>query len=224
MKYMLKHFVLTAFSYLLLAACSSPIEHELAPLPGLIEDEVPVLTEKETVVLETTAGDVVIEVYPDAAPNAAQRFVELVESGYFDATPISRVANDGSGQPFVAQFGINWREPHVAWRDQPFEDDPRLFAHERGTLAFAKSGAPDTAATQVFINLKENNRLASDEPNLRFTVFGNVVEGMEVVDAFERVGVNPDRGLDQARLWSNGDAFIASLDVKPTMIDRAYLR
>ena len=59
--------------------------------------------------LETSAGDVVIEVYPQAAPNAAKRFVELVTSGFYDDTPISRVVPG-----FVAQFGINWRDPHKA--------------------------------------------------------------------------------------------------------------
>lgn len=224
---MKKNTQLTVFGLVMsgiLTGCGGPIEHDLVPLPGIAETDAPVLTDKKTVVMETTAGEVVIEVYPEAAPNAAARFVELVESGYYDATPISRVAWGSDGQPFVAQFGVNWREPHIAWRDEPFEDDPRIFAHERGTLSFAKSGRPDTAATQVFINLSENNRLADEAPNMRFTVFGNVVEGMDVVDAFQRVGVNPNSGLDQARLWANGEAFIESLDVKPTMIERAYLR
>lgn len=190
--------------------------HELVPLPGK-EGEVPEITGKETVIMQTTAGEIIIDVYPEAAPNAAARFLELVESGYYDATPISRVV-DG----FVAQFGINGREEHIAWRDRPFDDDPRLFAHERGTLAFAKAG-PDTAATQVFINLAENNNLASESPNYRFTVFAAVVEGMDVVDSFVRVG-DPSGGLDQERLWRNASAYIDSLDVKPTMIESAVVR
>ena len=96
----------------------------------------PALTQVTTVRLETDAGDVVIEVYPQAAPNAAKRFVELVTSGFYDDTPISRVVPG-----FVAQFGINWRDPHKAWDDRPFNDDPSFFQLERGTLAFAKGGA-----------------------------------------------------------------------------------
>jgi cyclophilin family peptidyl-prolyl cis-trans isomerase len=190
---------------------SGPIA--LAPLPGL-EESVPTLTQRRTIRLETTAGDVVIEVYPEAAPNAAQRFVELVESGFYDDTPISRVVPG-----FVAQFGVNWREPHRSWQNNNFDDDPTLFALERGTLAFAKAG-PNTNSTQVFINYQENNRLA--DPRYNFTVFGQVVDGMDIVDAFVQVG-DPSGGLDQGRLWSNGGAYLDSLPIKPTMIERAVV-
>ena len=174
--------------------------------------KVPALTDKTTVRLETTAGEVLLEVYPQAAPNAAQRFVELVESGFYDNTPVSRVVPG-----FVAQFGINWRAPHKQWEEKKFNDDTSLFALERGTLAFAKAG-PDTNATQVFINYAENNRLAVRMYN--FTAFGKVVAGMEVVDAFVDVG-EPGFGLDQERLWQDGEEYLGSLDVKPTMIPHA---
>jgi len=183
----------------------------LAPLPGK-ESTAPALTQATTIRLATDAGDVVIEVYPQAAPNAAKRFVELVQSGFFDDTPVSRVVPG-----FVAQFGINWRDPHKAWDDRPFNDDPSLFALERGTLAFAKAG-PNTNATQVFINYRENNRLT--EPQLNFSAFGKVISGMEVVDKFVQVG-DPSGGLDQGRLWADGGNYLASLPVKPTMIEKA---
>lgn len=207
-----------------LTACGGPIVHDLIPLPGM-ENDVPEITKATEVLFETTAGDIRIAIYPEAAPNAAARFIELVESGYYDDTPISRVVPG-----FVAQFGINWREPHKAWREESFDDDPTLFALERGTLAFAKAG-PNTNSTQVFINFAENNRLA--EPQYNFTTFGmvitetdadgNEVGGMAIVDQFVQVG-DPSGGLDQGRLWSNGDAFLASLPVKPTMIISAKVR
>ncbi len=192
---------------------SSPIEHTLVPLPGM-EDAVPTITRAERVLLQTTAGEVTIEVYPEAAPNAARRFLELVESGFYDATPVSRVVPG-----FVAQFGINWREPHRQWQNRNFDDDPTLFALERGTLAFAKAG-PNTNSTQVFINYRENNQLAA--PRYNFTVFGKVVSGMDVVDSFVQVG-DPSGGLDQGRLWQDGGNYLDSLPVKPTMIERAVV-
>jgi peptidyl-prolyl cis-trans isomerase A (cyclophilin A) len=195
------------------AAPAQAIAHELVPLPGMA-DVVPVLTRKSTILLQTSSGEVTIEVYPEAAPNAAERFVELVNSGFYNDTPISRVVPG-----FVAQFGINWREPHKAWENNNFNDDPTLFALERGTLAFAKAG-PDTNSTQVFINYVENNRLA--DPQYNFTVFGRIVGGMDVVDRFVEVG-DPGGGLDQYRLWNDGDAYLASLTVKPTMIVSASL-
>jgi cyclophilin family peptidyl-prolyl cis-trans isomerase len=154
----------------------------------------------------------VIDLFPDAAPHAVQRFLELVSSKFYDDTPISRVVPG-----FVAQFGVNWRDPHKAWKDKDFDDDPSYYALERGSLAFAKSGA-NMNSTQVFINYKENNRLA--DPSLNFTAFGEVVSGMDVVDKFVRVG-DPSYGLDQNRLWQDGGAYLDSLTEKPTMIQHA---
>ena len=70
----------------------------------------PEITEVVTVSFQTDAGNLTIEVYPQAAPNAAKRFVELVKAGFYDGTPIFRVVNQP--RPFVAQFGINWRAEH----------------------------------------------------------------------------------------------------------------
>lgn len=190
------------------AAVPANVIEQLVPLPGL-EADAPVLTQKTRITMQTTAGDLVIDVYPEAAPNAAQRFVELVQSGFYDNTPVSRVVPG-----FVAQFGINWREGHRDWQDRNFNDDPTLFALERGTLAFAKAG-PDTNSTQVFINYQENNHLAV--PQYNFTVFGKVVEGMEIVDSFVQVG-DPGGGLDQGRLWADGEAYLAEQTVQPSMI------
>ena len=192
-------------------AASGRIATNLKPLPGH-EADAPKLTRKATVRMQTTAGDVVIDVFPDAAPHAAARFLDLVTSGFYDETPISRVVPG-----FVAQFGVNWREPHKAWKEKTFDDDPTYYALERGTLAFAKAGA-NSNSTQVFINYAQNNRLA--DPRYNFTVFGEVVSGMDVVDKFVRVG-DPSYGLDQDRLWQDGGAYLESLAEKPTMIEHA---
>ncbi len=193
------------------AAPRAAQDAKLTPLPGK-EGAVPALTDVTTVRLATTAGDVIVEVYSQAAPNAAKRFLELVTSGFYDDTPISRVVPG-----FVAQFGVNWREPHKSWENRGFMDDPSLFQLERGTLAFAKAGRPGTASTQVFINYRENNRLADPSPQLSFWTFGKVVSGMDVVDNFAQAG-DPSGGLDQGRLWADGGAYLESLAEKPTMI------
>jgi peptidyl-prolyl cis-trans isomerase A (cyclophilin A) len=183
----------------------------LTPLPGM-EAKAPTISEHSTVKLQTTNGDVMIEIYPQAGPNAARRFVELIESGFYNNTPISRVVPG-----FVAQFGVNWREPHKAWEDKPFDDDPSLFALERGTLAFAKAG-PNTNSTQIFINYDDNSHLSARPYG--FTTFAKVVKGMEVVDAFVEVG-EPGMGLDQERLWADGEAYLKELTLKPSMIIKA---
>lgn len=219
----MKTLILSSLVLLLLAVpCSAQVEvdpsediarlpHSLKFLPG--KDGVEI-TEVVRVKMTTTQGEILIDLYPQAAPNAVARFVELVESGFYNDTPVSRVV-DG----FVAQFGINWRKPHVEWKEKSFNDDPSLYALERGTLAFAKAGL-NTNSTQVFINLRENNRLAA--PEMNFTTFGKVVSGMEVVDAFVRVG-DPSGGLDQHRLWTRGGNYLESLSKKPTMIESAVI-
>lgn len=188
-------------------ALSEQTTPQLKPLKGV---KAPAITEIVKVLMTTDAGEIEIEVYPQAAPNAAARFLELVEAGYYDGTPIFRVVK--SPEPFVAQFGIN--SDQADWKEKNFNDDPSLFQLERGTLAFAKAG-PNTNSTQVFINYRENNRLAEKEYN--FTTFAKVVKGMEVADSFVSVG-DPGMGLDQGKLWKNHH-FVKELEKKPTMIE-----
>lgn len=192
-------------------AVPDTVEQVLVPLPGM-EDSVPELTRKTRVLMRTGTGDLTIDIFPEAAPNAAARFIELVEAGFYDNTPVFRVVPG-----FVAQFGINWRGEYPAWQDNNFDDDPVLFAHEPGTLAFAKAG-PNTNSTQVFINYVNNNRLAA--PNLNFTVFGLVVDGMDAAEAFIPVG-EPGGGLDQGALWDDGGVYLESLETQPVMIEEA---
>lgn len=195
-------------------ATSTPgaaFQHSLQPLPGA---QAPKLTQKVKVKMETTAGDLMIEVYPEAAPNAAKRFVELVNMGFYDDTPIFRVVK--SPRPFVAQFGVNWRGDFKNWKNSNFNDDPSYFKLDRGTLAFAKSG-PNSNSTQIFFNFTDNSFLSQ---NGGFTTFAKVVEGDEVMDKWKSVGT-PDMGLDQGKLWSNGGDYLASLPVKPDMIKKA---
>lgn len=198
------------------APAGKPLENALTPLPEKNKaGQFPVLTRKETIRMQTSSGDITIEIYPEAAPNACQRFKELVESGFYDDTPISRVVKQPA--PFVAQFGINWRAPHNAWEKKVFDDDPSYFTLDRGTLCFAKGGL-DTNSTQVFINYRDNSRSLA-VPELNFTAFGKVVKGMDVVDSFVSVG-EPDSGLDQLRLWTDGANYLESLTTKPTMIEK----
>lgn len=180
---------------------------KLRPLEG---KPAPELAQVVKVRMVTDKGELLIEVYPEAAPNAAHRFLELVKAGFFDNTPIFRVVR--RPEPFVAQFGIN--SEFADWENKNFKDDPSLFQMERGTLAFAKDG-PDTNSTQVFINYRENNRLTVPERN--FSAFGRVVSGMENADQWVPVG-DERMGLDQDALWDN-TRMVDTMDPKPTMIE-----
>jgi len=137
--------------------------------------------------LETTEGPVVIEVHREWAPRGADRFYNLVRNGFYDGMRIHRVLED-----FTAGFGIH-DDPYVnaVWRDQTMTDDPRQVSNTRGRVAFAKS-QPDTRSVQVFINLKDNSARLDEEA---FAPFGEVVEGMEVVESWHAgYGDGPPRG------------------------------
>jgi len=126
--------------------------------------------------LETTKGVVDIRVTRAWAPRGADRFVNLVRHGYYDANRFFRVT---VGK--WVQFGING-DPAVAqaWRSRTFPDDePFKASNVRGTVAFAFA-VPNGRTTQVFVNMQDNSATHDKEP---FTPFGAVIAGMEFLDA-----------------------------------------
>ncbi|HUS08438.1 MAG TPA: peptidylprolyl isomerase, partial [Bryobacteraceae bacterium] len=136
--------------------------------------------------LDTSKGPVVLEVTRAWAPHAADRYYELVKSGFYDEARFYRVVRN-----FVAQFGIN-KDPKMSqlWGQLKMVDDPPQQKNKRGTLTFATSG-PNTRTTQVFINLSDNRTLDGSG----FVPFAKVVQGMDVVDSFYKVyGDTPPRG------------------------------
>eukprot|EP00928_Gymnodinium_smaydae_P064510 TRINITY_DN47813_c0_g1_i1.p1 TRINITY_DN47813_c0_g1~~TRINITY_DN47813_c0_g1_i1.p1 ORF type:complete len:178 (+),score=33.61 TRINITY_DN47813_c0_g1_i1:97-630(+) len=114
----------------------------------------------------------VVQVHNDWAPIGAQRFKELVEDKNFDDGRFYRVVPD-----FMAQFGISSRpEQYAKWKSM-IQDDPVKQSNTRGRLSYAMRG-PDTRSCQVFINFGDNSSLDGQG----FAPFGEVIEGMDVVD------------------------------------------
>lgn len=134
---------------------------------------------------ETTTGVFVIEVHRDWAPLGADRFYNLVRSGWYDGVRFHRVLKD-----FTAGWGIH-DDPYVnfVWRKELLADDPPAQSNIRNRVSFARSG-PNSRTTQVFVNYKDNPSLDD-----RFVPFGEVVEGMDVVDRlYPEYGDGPPRG------------------------------
>ena len=154
--------------------------------------------------LDTTKGPIVIEVHRDWAPHGADRFHELVTTGYFDDNRFFRVR---AGQ--WAQFGING-VPAIAtaWRTRTFPDDPRAQSNTRGMVAFAFAEA-NARTTQVYIALKD---LSDPQDAQGFVPFGRVVEGMDVADALNsEYGENAGSGIragKQQPLFDGGNAYL----------------
>jgi cyclophilin family peptidyl-prolyl cis-trans isomerase len=154
--------------------------------------------------LETSKGRMVIDVHRAWAPNGADRFHELVTSGYYDDNRFFRVV---AGK--WAQFGING-DPQIAsaWRTRTIPDDPRMQSNVRGTVAFAFA-VPNGRTTQVYIALSD---LSATQDEQGFAPFGRVVEGMEVADRLnaeygEQSGSGIRAGRQQA-LFDGGNAYL----------------
>lgn len=153
--------------------------------------------------LDTSKGEVQIEVTRAWSPRGADRFVALVRHGYYDGARFFRV-NPGRW----TQFGING-DPAIAkaWRPRTMPDDPFVQTNVRGTVAFAFA-VPNGRTTQVFFNLGDNSATHDKEP---FTPFGRVTKGMEIVDAFNaehREGPGGIRAGKQDPFFDGGDAWL----------------
>jgi peptidyl-prolyl cis-trans isomerase A (cyclophilin A) len=158
--------------------------------------------EQYKVKFETTKGDIVIEVTRAWSPLGADRFRELVTSGYYDGNRFFRVLPG-----FVVQFGINGSPAITAkWAESALQDDPASQSNVRGSVTFATAG-PNTRTTQVFINLNDNRNLDA----MGFTPFGTVVEGMNVVmELYSGYGEGAPTGSgpDQGRIRAEGNAYL----------------
>ncbi len=152
--------------------------------------------------VDTTKGAFTIQVTRALAPNGADRFYNLVRSGYFKDIALFRVISG-----FMCQFGIHG-DPKVAaaWRDARIPDDAVKASNTRGAVTFAMAG-PNTRTTQLFINFGDNGRL----DGMGFPSFGKVSEGMDVVDKINNEygeGAPGGRGPDQGRVQKEGNAYL----------------
>ena len=148
---------------------------------------------------DTSKGVFVIEVHRDWAPLGADRVYNLVKNGFYDDCRFFRVL-DG----FMAQFGMNG-DPSIqrVWANANFKDDPVKQSNKRGYVTFAKSSAPDSRSSQMFINFVDNTGLDAQG----FAPFGQVVTGMDVVDKLY-TGYGRNNVPDQGRIIAEGNAYL----------------
>jgi homoserine O-acetyltransferase len=179
-------------TYLLLLLLALPFARHIAP-------------DIYRVKFETTAGNFVIEAHRDWAPHGADRFYELVGTRYYDDSRFFRVV---AGR--WAQFGING-SPKIALRERhhTIPDDTLKQHNIRGYVAFSNTG-PNTRSTQVFINLGDNS--ARNDKEDGFAPFGQVVEGMDVVEKiYSGYGETSGGGMragHQDQIFEGGNAYL----------------
>ena len=205
---------------ILVAACAlahaATVPAAKKPLPK------PAIPAEYKVKLETTKGDVIIQVHNEWSPMGADHFYELVTKGYYDNNAFFRAIKG-----FVVQFGMNgdpkvtarWNGVHV------LDDPPKKTSNKAGTVTFAQTSMPNSRTTHIFINLADNSE-ALDSMN--FTPFGEVISGMEnVSNLYMGYGDGPPdgHGPDQEALAHGGNAYLQkafpNLDYikKATVID-----
>jgi cyclophilin family peptidyl-prolyl cis-trans isomerase len=161
--------------------------------------------ERFLVRLETSKGDMLMDIHRDWSPHGVDRFYNLVRAGYYDDARFFRV-REGRW----AQFGING-DPRISnvWRERTIPDDLRKLSNTRGSVAFAFAVAKGRS-TQVFINLTDNSATHDAEA---FVPFAKVIQGMEVADALnaeygESAG-GGIRGGKQGPLFESGNDYLA---------------
>jgi peptidyl-prolyl cis-trans isomerase A (cyclophilin A) len=202
--------VLTALALAAFAAPSIAAAQPSLKNPASLTEKAPATYR---VKLDTTAGPVVIEVHRDWAPLGADRFYNLVKYGFYDNVRFFRVIPG-----FMAQGGMSG-DPAIQklWGRNNINDDPVKQSNKRGYVTFAKTAAPNSRSTQIFINYADNSSLDSQG----FAPFGQVVSGMETVDKFESYGRNnvPDQGM----LGAEGEAYLKRDYPKLTVIKKATI-
>lgn len=143
---------------------------------------------ENTLILETTKGNVAIELFPDLAPGHVARIKELAREGAYDGVVFHRVINDFMAQTGDVKFGkqggasFNPARTGMGGSDKPdLKAEFSNVNHKRGTASMARSQNPNSANSQFFICL-------ADAPWLdrQYSVWGQVVEGMDVVDLIKK--------------------------------------
>lgn len=197
----MKWLLLSVLVLLALAGCGN------SPDPGKAASKPtppPPMPDVYRVTLDTTNGEVVVEVHKDWAPEGAERFYTLVNQGFFDGARFYRVVRG-----YIVQFGYSG-DPKIdsLWQSSFLPDDPVKKSNKRGFVSFAQQGK-NSRTTQVFINLRDNPSL----DKAGFAPFAEVVEGMDLVESiYSAYGDVPTRGSgpDPQLLGSQGNPYLTS--------------
>ncbi len=144
------------------------------------------MSENPVVLLETTSGDILVELYPDKAPETVANFLKYVDDGFYNNTIFHRVIPG-----FMIQGGGLTARMQQKDTSAPIKNEAdNGLRNDRGTIAMARTMDPHSATAQFFINLVDNDFLNFQAPSGNgwgYCVFGRVTEGMDVVDKIAKV-------------------------------------
>ena len=166
---------------------------------------------------ETTQGNFDIESKLEWSPKGVDRLYQLIKSGYYTDIAIFRVVPE-----FVVQFGIhNDSILNSSWKKYKVTDEPVLQSNDSMAISFARSGV-NSRTTQIFINLKNNNRLDTIDYNdvIGFPVIAKITDGMETVHKFYST---KDNVPDQDSIHKYGNAYLIRKYPKIDYINKVYI-
>ncbi|UCG53809.1 MAG: peptidyl-prolyl cis-trans isomerase [Candidatus Latescibacterota bacterium] len=147
------------------------------------------------VVMQTSFGEITIELYPDKAPNTVKNFMWYVDKKFYEGLIFHRVI-----PTFMIQGGGFTKDMAKKQPNPPIKNEADSgLSNERGTIAMARTGEPHSATSQFFINVKDNKALdfkAKNPQGWGYCVFGKVIEGMDVVDEIRDVKTVSRQGYD----------------------------
>jgi cyclophilin family peptidyl-prolyl cis-trans isomerase len=143
-------------------------------------------------VIDTTKGNIVIETYPKKAPITVKNFESYVNKGFYDNTIFHRVI-DG----FMIQGGGFTKDMAQKQTDAPIQNEASNgLKNEKYTIAMARTSIPDSATSQFFINVNNNNFLDyPGQDGAGYCVFGKVIEGQDVVDKIAKLKTRVKNGM-----------------------------
>ncbi len=146
--------------------------------------------EDPQVIIKTSFGDITLRLFADKAPVTVENFLAYAESGFYEGTIFHRVIPG-----FMIQGGGMTPRMEEKPTGDPIKNESRnRLHHERGTIAMARTDDPDSATSQFFINVRNNFRLDWSPASPGYTVFGEVVDGMFVVDSIAIEPTGPMMG------------------------------
>ena len=145
----------------------------------------PSLAANPQVELDTTAGAIKLELYPDATPKTVENFLKYVNAGHYNGTQFHRVIKGFmiQGGGYDSEFRQRPTRPPIAIEAE--QSVKAGLSNKPGTVAMARTGDPNSAQSQFFINVGDNKRLdfrSADVQGYGYTVFGKVIAGMDVVE------------------------------------------
>ena len=145
---------------------------------------------------ETTLGDFTIELFEKEAPESVANFTRYIDEGFFDGTIFHRIVPG-----FVIQGGGFTEDMTQKKTKAPIKNEAdNGLKNKRGTLSMARTNDINSATSQFFVNLKDNDFLDNSRGNFGYAVFGRVTEGMDVIDKIAAVETGRRKGHDDVPL------------------------